>query len=30
MDGKSFREAKALVFAILTEALGKRLGSWEW
>ncbi|GHV95241.1 recombinase RecO [Spirochaetia bacterium] len=30
MDGKSFREAKALVFAILTEALGKRLASWEW
>jgi DNA repair protein RecO (recombination protein O) len=30
MDSKSFREAKSLVCAILTEALGKRLASWEW
>ena len=28
LDGKSFREAKALATAILAEALGKRLGSW--
>jgi len=30
MDKKSFNEAKALVTAILTEALGKRLDSWDW
>jgi DNA repair protein RecO (recombination protein O) len=29
LDGKSHREAKSLVTAILAEALGKRLGSWE-
>jgi len=30
MDGKSFHEAKSLACAVLTAALGKRLGSWEW
>jgi hypothetical protein len=29
LDVKSFREAKSLVTAILAEALGKRLVSWE-
>jgi DNA repair protein RecO (recombination protein O) len=29
LDIKSFREAKALATAILAEALGKRLASWE-
>jgi DNA repair protein RecO (recombination protein O) len=29
LDGKSYREAKSLVTAILGEALGKRLTSWE-
>jgi DNA repair protein RecO (recombination protein O) len=27
---KSFREAKALTFAVLAEALGKRLASWDF
>jgi len=30
MDNKSFNEAKTLVTAILSEALGKRLASWDW
>ena len=30
MDHKSFSEAKALVTAVMTGALGKRLASWEW
>jgi DNA repair protein RecO (recombination protein O) len=30
MDNKSFNEAKALVTAVLTGVLGKRLTSWEW
>jgi DNA repair protein RecO (recombination protein O) len=30
LDGKSFREAQALTTAILAEALGKRLGSWQY
>jgi hypothetical protein len=30
MDKKSFNEAKALAFAVMTEALGKRLASWDW
>jgi DNA repair protein RecO (recombination protein O) len=30
MDEKSNREAKALTRAILTEALGKRLATWDW
>ncbi|MCL2763222.1 MAG: DNA repair protein RecO C-terminal domain-containing protein, partial [Treponema sp.] len=29
LDKKSFREAKSLTTAILTEALGRRLASWE-
>jgi DNA repair protein RecO (recombination protein O) len=29
LDVKSFREAKSLATAILAEALGKRLASWE-
>jgi hypothetical protein len=29
LDKKSFNEAKALVTAILSEALGKRLKSWD-
>jgi DNA repair protein RecO (recombination protein O) len=29
LDVKSFREAKSLATAILAEALGKRLNSWE-
>jgi len=30
MDNRCFYEAKALVTAIMTEALGKRLTSWDW
>ena len=30
MDHKSFGEAKALVTAVMTGVLGKRLASWEW
>ena len=30
MDNKSFHEAKSLVTAVLTAALGKRLSSWDW
>jgi DNA repair protein RecO (recombination protein O) len=30
MDNKSFLEAKALVTAVLTGTLGKRLASWDW
>jgi DNA repair protein RecO (recombination protein O) len=30
MDNKSFHEAKSLAVMILTEALGKRLASWDW
>ena len=30
LDKQSFREAKALATGILSEALGKRLISWEW
>ena len=30
LDKKSFNEAKVLATAILTEALGKQLLSWEW
>ena len=30
LDGKSLREARSLVTAILAEALGKRLASWDW
>jgi len=30
MDNKSFSEAKALVCAVLTGALGKKLASWDW
>jgi DNA repair protein RecO (recombination protein O) len=30
MDSKSFNEAKALVTAVLSGTLGKRLVSWEW
>jgi DNA repair protein RecO (recombination protein O) len=30
LDNKSFREAKSLATAILAEAMGKRLASWEW
>jgi DNA repair protein RecO (recombination protein O) len=30
LDAKSFTEAKALAAAILSEALGRRLASWEW
>ena len=29
-DNKSFNEAKSLVTAVLSEAIGKRLASWEW
>ena len=29
LDGKSFREARALTMAILAEALGKRPASWD-
>ncbi len=29
-DNKSFGEAKTLALAIMTEALGKRLSSWDW
>lgn len=30
LDKKSFHESKSLVTAILAEALGKKLASWEW
>jgi DNA repair protein RecO (recombination protein O) len=30
LDKKSLHEARALTTAILSEALGRRLGSWEW
>jgi DNA repair protein RecO (recombination protein O) len=30
MDGKSQHEAKSLVCAVLSAALGKKLASWEW
>jgi len=30
MDNKSFNEAKALVCAVLTSTLGKRLASWDF
>jgi len=30
MDNKSFNEAKSLVTAILTGAIGKKLNSWNW
>ena len=30
LDKTSFRQAKALVTTILTEAFGKRLTSWDW
>ena len=30
LDEKSFREAMSLTTAILAEALGRRLASWEW
>jgi len=30
MDNKSFNEAKSLVTAILTGAIGKKLNSWDW
>lgn len=30
LDNKSFDEAKTLTSAIMTEALGKRLASWDW
>jgi len=30
LDGASFRQARSLVTAVLAEALGKRLASWEW
>lgn len=30
MDSKSDREVKSFTTAILTEALGKRLASWDW
>ena len=30
MDNKSLNDAKALTRAILAEALGKRLASWDW
>ena len=30
MDNKSFGEAKALVCAVLSGVLGKRLASWDW
>jgi len=30
MDNKSFHEAKTLVTAVLSGALGKRLNSWNW
>lgn len=30
LDAKSFRQAKTLATAILAEALGRRLASWEW
>ena len=30
LDKKSFGETKALVTAVLAEALGRRLASWDW
>jgi DNA repair protein RecO (recombination protein O) len=30
MDTRSFSEAKALTTALMTNALGKRLSSWDW
>ena len=30
MDKKSFQEARSLTTAILAEALGRRLASWDW
>ncbi len=30
MDSKSFREAKTLIAAVMTAAIGKQLASWEW
>ena len=30
LDKKSFGEARALVYAILCEATGKRLSGWDW
>jgi DNA repair protein RecO (recombination protein O) len=30
MDKKSFNEAKTLATAVMTNALGKRLTSWDW
>ncbi|WP_461255376.1 DNA repair protein RecO [Treponema sp. R80B11-R83G3] len=30
MDKKSFNEAKSLVTAVLSSAIGKRLNSWDW
>jgi DNA repair protein RecO (recombination protein O) len=30
MDNKTLNDAKALTHAILTEALGRRLASWDW
>jgi DNA repair protein RecO (recombination protein O) len=30
LDGKSLNETKSLTTAILAEALGKRLASWDW
>jgi DNA repair protein RecO (recombination protein O) len=30
LDGKSLSETKSLTTAILAEALGKRLASWDW
>jgi recombinational DNA repair protein (RecF pathway) len=30
LDAKSFAEAKALATAILSEAVGRRLASWDW
>jgi hypothetical protein len=29
LDAKSFREAKAMTMAIMTEALGRRPASWD-
>ena len=30
MDNQSFNEAKSLVTAVMTGALGKKLASWDW
>jgi DNA repair protein RecO (recombination protein O) len=30
MDNKSFNEAKSFATAVMTNALGKRLSSWDW